>query len=1057
MGQAIATIRAETLGGTTLKSSVTGSSLTSVGTLTGGATGTGFTVALSTSTITGVLGATHGGAGSVTGLLKADGAGNVSAAAAGTDYAAAGSYVTSLTGDVTASGPGAAAATLASVGTAGTYGQVTTDAKGRVTSGTTADVTHGGTGLTAVTAHYLPIGNGTLPLTLLAPGTSGLALLSQGASADPAYGVLGVSAGGTGSTTGSAAQTALGASTVGSAFFGLANPSAITFPRINADNSVSALTASAFRTAIGAGSGGGDALTANPLSQFASTTSLQLAGVISDETGSGALVFGTSPTLVTPALGTPSALVGTNITGTASGLTAGNVSTNANLTGDVTSVGNATTLTNAPVIAKVLTGYTSGAGTVSATDSILQAIQKLNGNDGLRALLAGANVFTAAQTINLNSAGAPTPATGTILQAVGADTTVARIEVDAFGAAAFFSARRAGGTGGTPTATPTTTQIGAFNWHGFDGTNWTGPQGSISCLTTQLYTSANQGTKLTLSTTPNNSTTLTVALTLDQDQSATFAGTITSTNLSIASGKVLTVSNSITFAGTDSTTMTFPAASATMAGLGTTQTFTGINTFTPAARSSGVASYLTITMPSDTGMTTATESIGLNLTAGTRAFVDGTIALQRERFFGAPTYNKTTTSATFTDVFNSYFATPVAGTGVTFTRQHAVGIVGATAATSSITGELIVATTLGTGSTSVGIGGGVVACGTSVITPLVKVSGGNAATTLNIVQSTDATTGISLSNSQFVVSAQSDDSLCVSNAGLTIKSTYYFGFSAGGAQGALPDVVLYRGAANFLNLQSARNASTPTSPMCFRIANTITVAPTNNTLTSANGEWFEVNWSATSNVCTLGTQIGVAGGTARNIVVMRGGTTQFTLSALTQTFADAYTLSGGTSTGTKIGAGATEKWSVYGVTPVVQAGSTSDLRTALINFGIVATGGATPLNLNGGALTASSLTFTTSFTASRTAVADTAYAILTTDFAVVYTSLTAARTATLPTAVGVAGKIYHIKDGAGAAGTYNITIATTSSQTIDGSLTKTIATNYGALMVISNGANYEIL
>lgn len=35
---------------------------------------------------------------------------------------------------------------------------------------------------------------------------------------------------------------------------------------------------------------------------------------------------------------------------------------------------------NAEVIAKVLTGYTSGAGTVASTDTILQGIQKLNGN-----------------------------------------------------------------------------------------------------------------------------------------------------------------------------------------------------------------------------------------------------------------------------------------------------------------------------------------------------------------------------------------------------------------------------------------------------------------------------------------------------------------------------------------------------------------------------------------------------------------------------------------------------------------------------------------------------
>ena len=59
----------------------------------------------------------------------------------------------------------------------------------------------------------------------------------------------------------------------------------------------------------------GVGLTANPLSQFAATTSAQLAGVVSDETGSGSLVFATSPTLVTPALGTPSAVVLTSGTG----------------------------------------------------------------------------------------------------------------------------------------------------------------------------------------------------------------------------------------------------------------------------------------------------------------------------------------------------------------------------------------------------------------------------------------------------------------------------------------------------------------------------------------------------------------------------------------------------------------------------------------------------------------------------------------------------------------------------------------------------------------------
>lgn len=54
-------------------------------------------------------------------------------------------------------------------------------------------------------------------------------------------------------------------------------------------------------------SSGTVALTNNKLSVFAATTSAELAGVISDETGSGALVFATSPTLVTPTLGVASA------------------------------------------------------------------------------------------------------------------------------------------------------------------------------------------------------------------------------------------------------------------------------------------------------------------------------------------------------------------------------------------------------------------------------------------------------------------------------------------------------------------------------------------------------------------------------------------------------------------------------------------------------------------------------------------------------------------------------------------------------------------------------
>jgi len=106
---------------------------------------------------------------------------------------------------------------------------------------------------------------------------------------------------------------------------------------------------------------------------LATPSSANLAATVTDETGSGALVFATSPTLVTPALGTPSALVGTNITGTAAGLTAGNVTTNANLTGAVTSVGNATSLGSftSAQLAGALTDETGSGSAVFATSPTL--------------------------------------------------------------------------------------------------------------------------------------------------------------------------------------------------------------------------------------------------------------------------------------------------------------------------------------------------------------------------------------------------------------------------------------------------------------------------------------------------------------------------------------------------------------------------------------------------------------------------------------------------------------------------------------------------------------
>jgi hypothetical protein len=59
--------------------------------------------------------------------------------------------------------------------------------------------------------------------------------------------------GGATNLSASTARTSLGATTVGGNLLTLVNPSAVTFPRLNLDNTVSALDAVTFRTAIGAG------------------------------------------------------------------------------------------------------------------------------------------------------------------------------------------------------------------------------------------------------------------------------------------------------------------------------------------------------------------------------------------------------------------------------------------------------------------------------------------------------------------------------------------------------------------------------------------------------------------------------------------------------------------------------------------------------------------------------------------------------------------------------------------------------------------------------------
>ena len=102
-------------------------------------------------------------------------------------------------------------------------------------------------------------------------------------------------------------NTGVAASTYGS---GTATP----VFAVNAQGQITSVTNTTITPAIGNVTG----LGTNMLAFLQTPTSANLAATVTDETGTGALVFATSPTFVTPALGTPASGVVTNLTGTAS-------------------------------------------------------------------------------------------------------------------------------------------------------------------------------------------------------------------------------------------------------------------------------------------------------------------------------------------------------------------------------------------------------------------------------------------------------------------------------------------------------------------------------------------------------------------------------------------------------------------------------------------------------------------------------------------------------------------------------------------------------------------
>lgn len=158
----------------------------------------------------------------------------------------------------------------------------------------------------------------------------------------------------------------------------------------------------------------GYALKASPLSQFAATTSAQLAGVLSDETGTGSAVFATAPTLNQP-----------NIVGVT-----------ANTPAAAGSVGESPTPTNLTNVA-LTNGVTANVSSISLGPGIyfVQAIVQVvpTGTTVISNVNVGVSTVSATQgalgSFTAQASGAPagfsqTPASPFVRVPLGATTTV---------------------------------------------------------------------------------------------------------------------------------------------------------------------------------------------------------------------------------------------------------------------------------------------------------------------------------------------------------------------------------------------------------------------------------------------------------------------------------------------------------------------------------------------------------------------------------------------------------------------------------------------------------
>ncbi len=294
---------------------------------------------------------------SVTGLIKGNGTA-LSAATSGTDYSAGTSALaTGILKSTTTTG----ALSIAVAGDFPTLNQSTTGTAANVTG--TVAVANGGTGQTTYTDGQLLIGNST-------GNTLNKATLTAGS---------GISI-----TNGSGSITI--AATAGGAPVGATYITQTPDATLTSEQALNALSTGLMQVTTGTGI------------VSSVTTSLGVAGLLSDETGSGALVFGSSPTIVTPTIASF-----TNATHNHTNAAGGGQLTDAALSAAVGTAKGGTGLTTTPTNGQLLIG--NGAGYTLSTLTAGNGINITNGAGSVTVSSSSGSNYVSAYDITTQTAG----------------------------------------------------------------------------------------------------------------------------------------------------------------------------------------------------------------------------------------------------------------------------------------------------------------------------------------------------------------------------------------------------------------------------------------------------------------------------------------------------------------------------------------------------------------------------------------------------------------------------------------------------------------------------